>query len=403
MTASDRVEVAPAWGQSESVWQPRRAAFWLLVAFAVYGLAELSVWVEFGFDAAPEAMGLAVALWIVYAGVFLWLIARLDLLEPEPRSMLAAAFLWGALVSTAAAAQANTALLQMLTGAAGSQFTTTWGAAIVGPVTEETLKVLGIVVLVLIASRQFNNLVDGFVYGAIVGLGFQVAENLFYSLRAIMTSTFVGGDGAIDAVLQLFFIRGFASGLWTHATWTAIAGIGIAYFVIHKNQGLPKRIAVAIGLYLVAIAFHFAWNSPWLQDVDSGSGFTDLVLNLVAKGLPALVLLIALYWFARRREVVWFDDALSTQVDLVPPDDLAALHTMRGRRAARRTERQRHGTQAGRIRKELQRAQVQLAVAIARSSDPRAPAVAIGRADVRARREELERARARAAASAAQP
>ena len=55
MTTSDRVEFAPGWGQSESVWQPQRAAFWLLVALGVWAMVQTSGWVQQGFDFARDS------------------------------------------------------------------------------------------------------------------------------------------------------------------------------------------------------------------------------------------------------------------------------------------------------------------------------------------------------------
>ena len=110
-----------------------------------------SLWVVAGLGFSPEGASLALGLWVIYTAVFVMILVRFDLLEPEPLPMLSAAFLWGALVATSAAAQANTALLKMLSWAASADFTLRWGAAVVAPPTEETLKVLGVVVLVLIA------------------------------------------------------------------------------------------------------------------------------------------------------------------------------------------------------------------------------------------------------------
>ena len=38
MSTAGRVEVTPGWGQSESVWQPRRAAFWLFLVLTGLGI-----------------------------------------------------------------------------------------------------------------------------------------------------------------------------------------------------------------------------------------------------------------------------------------------------------------------------------------------------------------------------
>ena len=95
--------------------------------------------------------------------------------------------------------------------------------------------------------------------------------------------------------------------------------------MLRKNRSLVERIGIAVALFLAACALHFVWNSPWLVELVRGLSVTDLLPYLIIKGLPALVLLSMLDGFARRREVVWFDDALRTEGALVPPDDLAVV------------------------------------------------------------------------------
>ena len=65
--------------------------------------------------------------------------------------------------------------------------------------------------------------VVGASYGAMVGLGFAVVENVFY---------FVGQFGGQPAgVVGGFFVRVLASGLYGHVLYTGLTGMGIAWFV----------------------------------------------------------------------------------------------------------------------------------------------------------------------------
>ena len=48
-----------------------------------------------------------------------------------------------------------------------------WGQAVSGAAVEELVKVAGVVSIALVAPGHINGMVDGFVYGALVGLGFQ--------------------------------------------------------------------------------------------------------------------------------------------------------------------------------------------------------------------------------------
>ena len=62
----------------------------------------------------------------------------------------------------------------VITKVVGGDFSYYWSAALTAPVVEETYKYLGIVLLYLIARAEFDDLIDGFVYGALIGLGFAV-------------------------------------------------------------------------------------------------------------------------------------------------------------------------------------------------------------------------------------
>jgi hypothetical protein len=91
----------------------------------------------------------------------------------------------------------------------GAEFARDWGAALVGPGVEELLKFLGVVVLYLIARSEFDDVLDGFVYGALVGLGFTLEEDMYYFF-----THFVGAAGASDlgGLFEGFFTRVIVGG-----------------------------------------------------------------------------------------------------------------------------------------------------------------------------------------------
>jgi hypothetical protein len=244
--------------------------------------------------------------------------------------------------------------------------------------------------VILIASRQFNTLLDGLVYGAVLGLGFQVSEDFLYTIDRFRTTVF--SEAPAGLVPDVLLLRGFGLGLWSHAVYTAIVGVGIAYFKISEDRSRTRRVAVLLGLFATAWILHFLWNTPWWGRRNPGSlGFDDVPI-FVVKGIPALLLVLTLWLMARRREVVWFEAALRDERADVTADELADLTTRRARRRAVRAERRRGGTTAARLRRQLQQAQVRLAVATVRSGNSAAPAVVSARADVRTTRAALERA-----------
>lgn len=233
-------------------------AFWLFVIVIVLGfLYELLVHVLSAITApAGWALSLVLlALFILPVGLALrWL----DQYEREPRSMVFGAFLWGALVAPTFAGFVNDGFGAVITKVVGGDFSYYWSAAVTAPVVEETYKYLGIVLLYLIARAEFDDLIDGFVYGALIGLGFAVSEDIYYFILQF------GGD--VGSVLEGFYVRVIASGLYTHVTFTGIAGIGFAYFVTRRGErSFIRRLLVAAALLLTAMLAHFVWNSPSLQ------------------------------------------------------------------------------------------------------------------------------------------
>ena len=132
----------------------------------------------------------------------------LDAYEREPLSLVLGALLWGAVAATSLAGLANHDWGAVVARLLGPDVASRWTAALTAPLVEETLKALGVVLIYLIARSEINGVVDGFVYGAMVGLGFAVVENVFY---------FVGQFGGQPVgVVGGFFVRVLASGLYGH-------------------------------------------------------------------------------------------------------------------------------------------------------------------------------------------
>jgi protease PrsW len=112
VTAPLYVETEPAWGQEESLLQPRRAAFWLFVVLLAFGAIKLVSLFAGRLDDAPDASMLALFIWTLYAVPFILVIMWLDLLEPEPVPFVAAAFAWGAIVATSSSSPRRSSRLR---------------------------------------------------------------------------------------------------------------------------------------------------------------------------------------------------------------------------------------------------------------------------------------------------
>jgi hypothetical protein len=201
-----------------------------------------------------------------------------------------------------------------------------------------------------------DDLMDGFVFGALIGLGFSVVEDVDYFLSAF--------GGGVGGVLEGFWVRVIASGLYGHVLYTGLSGLGVAYAIRHRHdRPLGRRLAVALGLLLLAIAAHFLWNSPliWRE--------LPLLAATTVKGLPFLLVLGIALRLARRREHGWLEAALAPEVGGpgVLREELANLADPRRAKQARRQLRDTAGPDAERILRRLQRAQVDLALVSTRA------------------------------------
>jgi RsiW-degrading membrane proteinase PrsW (M82 family) len=340
-------------------------AFWVLAGILALGTARLfSLWSS-PFARFPVATVTAILLFALYAVPFWMFIASMDFLEREPPLLLATAFAWGATVATTTAMPGNRAMLGLLAKVGPADFATSWGPAVVSPIIEELVKVLGIVMIVLVSRKQINSVLDGMVYGALIGLGFQVVENVFYAIDAVEMAN--EGD-RIGPVVATFFLRGFLAGLWSHTLYGALAGAGIAWFLMRTDRSLAVRVRGLVGGVGLAWGIHSVWNSPWLMD-GFGEGGWGVLIGLLLKGLPALLMVLTVLFVARHREADYYVAQLARLHDptLASPGELRTLVHGHLRADARRIARKRAGRNGLKAVRTLQRAQAHLAVELSRA------------------------------------
>ena len=202
-----------------------------------------------GFISKPLIAGVgaicAVLLGVPYLLIILWL----DRNEKEPPWLLATAFLWGAVISTMVSCVFNTSfgcVAQGVFGPLGGLLTASFSA----PFIEEITKGLALVAIFLFFKKEFDNVLDGIVYGAVVGLGFAVFENWLYYVQIC---------NSVEDVFYLAFIRGVVAGVGSHACYTALFGIGIGLFRVMRSGGtrwLMPPLFLALAMFV-----HFSWNT----------------------------------------------------------------------------------------------------------------------------------------------
>ena len=371
-----------------SLFQPREPAFWVYLAFVTYGafrmigaLVQLSA-------ISRSGWALSWVLVLVYALPLCVLIYRLDLYEREPISLAIGAFVWGALAATALALDAA-GWDQLVARVLGQDVATRWGPALTAPLIEEALTGVGVVLIYLIARDEVDDVMDGFVYGALCGLGFAVVEDVLYFMAAF--------GGSPGGVLEGFYVRVVSSGLYGHVLYTGVTGMGIGYLVSRRDDvPLRRRVTVAVSLFVAAVLGHAIWNAP-VFDIAPATPYSVadrllLPIALAIKGLPLLLMVVIGVSLARDRERRWLDRSLVLEIgrEGISAEEFETLRSPKLRRRAIADMRRRAGRPAAGLLRRLQREQVNLAMIVSRSDAPDDPAVARHRDYCRSLRDALE-------------
>jgi RsiW-degrading membrane proteinase PrsW (M82 family) len=337
----------------------RQSAFWLFLmllagCFLLVGLEQVAYVTSY-----PGAWLLSIALLAataIPAGLIMY---RLDQFEPEPTSLVVIALVWGGVIALTFAAITNTWMLSFLQHVLPAVTVDSWGAALVAPINEELYKAAGLVIIYLMARSEFDGVMDGLVYGAMIGLGFQIIENVQYFMLAAGESD----AGQVGSVVGMYFLRVVLGGLYSHTLFTGLMGFGFAYLVTQRLVPLGKRLGVAVLFAVLAWAAHFVWNSPWLESL-VGESVGSLVLVAVVKGVPFLLLLALMTVFARRREGQAFARLMGAEVgnDVVTTEEFEVLRSARKRRKTLRWTKRAKGGPARSVLKQLMREQMNLAL-----------------------------------------
>ena len=363
----------PRWAYQTSFWQRRRPAFWLFViTLAITGLDFLAQQMQM-IAAVPQAWFTTIILLVPYAVPVVAIIYFLDLYEHEPISILAAAVLWGGIAATTLSMYTNTPLMELIFKVTGDpNFTQSWSAALTAPFVEEGFKAIGVILLVAIARPELDDVLDGFVWGAMVGIGFLLVEDVFYFVRAFAET------GGYDTLFGMFMIRILGAGPYSHFLYTGLVGMGIAYYTTRTDEAWSRRLGIGLLLAAAGVAAHFFWNSPIFSGLADEGGLFGWAAYVTVKGLPMLIGLILVVRLARQRERRWFRAFSQTFFDdgAITEAELAELGGLRARRSARKAAGRAKGPAGAKLKGQIQRQQINLAMVMSRYGSEQHPEVA---------------------------
>jgi RsiW-degrading membrane proteinase PrsW (M82 family) len=208
------------------LWKYMIFAVLLLVTGLLFGYGK--AWIRYmGYTVAGFSAPILYVAWMVSS----------DRYEREPLSLVAMTFGLGAFVSIFAAVL-NAFLVVPFLGPPGAAFV------------EEPLKLLAVLWLARHKElgSEFNDHLDGMLYGAAAGAGFGGLENFLYIFDMVVN----GGASPLLAVA----LRTASS--FCHIAWTAMAGRSLGLAKALRGEG---RASDMIPGLVAVVPLHFLWNS----------------------------------------------------------------------------------------------------------------------------------------------
>lgn len=238
---------------------------------------------------------------LIPAAIYGWFVNWLDQHEKEPWWLLALVFLWGAVPAVILALIAQIIL----------DIPTTWifqegltyeviGGSVWAPLTEEITKGLGVLIVLLIARREVDNVLDGIIYGAMAGLGFAFVENLLYFGGTL-------AEAGWGAWIFVVLMRTIPFGL-NHAFFSGWFGGGLS--LIYLSKRVWVKVLAPIGGFAAAVVFHGLHN---LGAALAGENPLIICLTTLGNwgGLLLLGVIIYLIW---RQEKQWITTQLAGEI-----------------------------------------------------------------------------------------
>mgnify|MGYP005856493995 CR=1 FL=1 len=268
--------------------------------------------------------GLAISLLaaMIPAVLYVLLVRWLDRYEKEPGALLAGAFLWGSVPAVLLSLIAEVSLGLPLSAVGCGQLCDLAQATAIAPVVEEVVKGLALLGLCLFFRAEFDGTLDGVIYGALVGFGFAMTENLLYFIGSL-------AESGLNGLAATIVLRSGAFGM-THAFFTGVTGAGFGYareksMASWRWAAPPLALGLAIGLHsLHNLGISVTAVQPW--------GLFVTALNYVV----GFLLIAGIVVWSLSKEKRWIANELAGEVGLTITRGEYNLITRKRYLAARR-------------------------------------------------------------------
>ncbi len=260
-----------------SIW---RSGLWQIVAQIGFVLLVVLLAALFKPSLSGWALGIvSLTLALVPAVLWLFFFYQQDRLEPEPKGYVLAVFVLGALLAQAVGIPLLNDLFQVRRWLPLTTWSNILGSVLVIGFVQEFLKYAAVRYSVY-PSKEFDERVDGVVYGTAAGLGYATMLNIHYVIS----------NGGVN--LQAGVIRIVVTAL-AQASFSGLSGyfLGRAKFEDEPVWWLPSGVALAA---LLNGLFTFARGELTTTGLSlSGGGFNPwpglILATIVAGGTFGLV------------------------------------------------------------------------------------------------------------------
>src|SRR5215212_1324606 len=279
---------------------------------AVVSLAAIGLVVLLVIAAVPDRVGLLLSVTAasIPALIYATIVLRLDRCEIEPLRAVLACFAWGAvgavLFSVATGLLFQFAVEEVLGAEVAQAASVVFGA----PLVEESFKGIAVLAVLLLARDEIDSTLDGLVYGALVGVGFAMTENILYFGQAYL-------EGGLGEFGTLVLSRAVLGGLG-HPAYTAITGAAIGWSRGRYGRGVARVIVPILG-WALAVILHFLWNGGLVLTsvlADQDAGLLKLVaVQTVIVIVPAVLVLYAIARMSARHELAILREELRAEVE----------------------------------------------------------------------------------------
>lgn len=187
---------------------------------------------------------------LVASLLVIWTIRYLDVVEREPRKMIASAVGVGCLTAITAAVGCSFAAMAWESFGLGEPFVDFMTTVVDAPIWEELIKGAGLVVLYRTKREKFDSLTDFVIYACAVAIGFELIENIFYQWAQL--------DGQDQLARWVDELNGRMLGsAGTHAMFSA--WLGLAAWLWFRGQ-MAYRPLLSAGCVFISISLHAANN-----------------------------------------------------------------------------------------------------------------------------------------------